>query len=118
MHILCVSGGDSLEAGAEDGLLVVVVKSAAVCERAAQARVDECFSEWRSRVGQENLTQHFHRKALERICARHRDPCSQRFGPVRVVLAGRGRVRLDCGGWVGETLDVWNGRIDLDPLES
>ena len=109
LHLLRILGGDALQAGAEDRLLVVVMESAAVGERTAQAGVDECFSQWRTRVGEENLAQYFHRQGAERIRAGHRDPCGQGLRLGLVVFAGHRGVRLDGRGWLGETLDVWNG---------
>ena len=117
LHLLGVLGRDALQSGTEDRLLVVVVKSASVGERAAQARVYERLAQGRAGVGQQHLGEHFHGEGPKRIRARHRHPGGQRLRLAVVVLARCGGVRLRGRRRPHQAGDVWNRRIDLNPLE-
>ena len=117
LNLLGVLGHDALETGAEDRFLVIVLQPATVGQRAAEARVDERFTEWRAGVRQQHLGKDLHCQRAERVRARHRDPRSQRLRLARVVLGRGGRVGLDRGHRLRRPRDVRDLGVDLHTLE-
>jgi hypothetical protein len=93
------------------------MKTAAVRQCAADLRVDEGFAQRRARIPEQHFGQDSHREQLERVDSRHGDPPDESLGLARVVVARGGRVGLDrCDGLL-ESSDVWDRRVDGEPLE-
>ena len=118
LHLSCISRHDVLEARAEHGFPIVVLKTAAIGHRGAQTRIDERLAQRRAGVGQEHIGEHVHCEHSERVAGCNRDPGDQGLRLLAVVLARRDRVGLDGHHRFREALDWRDRGVHLDPLEA